>query len=476
MPRINMIGPSIALVLLSLALIWTVFAKGGVYPSDWSVTLLAVGGTASFYSVATDRRSRVPALGKTASLLIVAVPCYVGFQLLPLPLPILRILSPARESLAVAISSINSTISRAPLSVNPPAALLSLFTVVGYIVTFLLVRELAWRFRPGVWIPVIPLLFIAGVEAIIGVVQVGVGWPSAVANGTYVNRDHFCGLLELILPLSVVCGLGILRKDNRRYRSSVQIAVKVCAAWTVSVVSFVAIVYSTSRAGFVVALASLFVVVALERRVKFASLWICILLIPLAFFLLTTDPLLERFADKMAGEARPYIWKETLSLITEFRWFGCGLGGFASTFLKYQGHFKDFSIQFAHNDYLQYLAELGIVGFSILSAAFMGVLWPIFGGLQHSGDEDRRLLTVGVTGSIVAIGLHSLVDFNMYIPANAMTLAWIVGLGSAHITVYKRSEETPGAIMSAERAHFVPKMRKPFKRRIDEYRSVEADR
>ncbi len=57
---------------------------------------------------------------------------------------------------------------------------------------------------------------------------------------------------------------------------------------------------------------------------------------------------------------------------------------------------------------------------------------------------------MGVIGSIVAIGLHSLVDFNMYIPANAMTLAWIVGLGSAHITAYKRSEETPGRIVSAE--------------------------
>jgi O-antigen ligase len=350
----------------------------------------------------------------------------------------LQILSPARESLAAAISPIYSTISKAPLSVNPPAALLSLFTVIGYIVTFFLVRELAWRSRPGVWVPVIPLLCIAGLEAAIGMVQVG---------GTYTNRDHFSGLLEMILPLSVVCGLAILRKG-----SSMQIAIKVCAVWTVSVVSFVAIIYSLSRAGFVVALASLFVVGALERRLKFASLWIPILLIPMAFIFLTTDPLLERFADKVAGEARPFIWRETLSLIAEFRWFGCGLGGYESTFLKHQAIARDLSIQFAHNDYLQYLAELGIVGFSILSAALIGVLWPIFGGLKRSVDEDRRLLTVGVIGSVVAIGLHSLVDFNMYIPANAMTLAWVVGLGSAHITAYKRSEETPGRIVSAERA------------------------
>jgi O-antigen ligase len=283
---------------------------------------------------------------------------------------------------------------------------------------------------------VIPLLVLAGLEAAIGMVQVG---------GTYTNRDHFCGLLEMILPLSVVCGLAILRKG-----SSMQTAIGACAVWSVSVLTFVAIVYSLSRAGFGIALVSLFVVGALYRRLKFTSLWTVILLIPLAFLFLTTDPLLERFADQVSGEARPYIWKQTLSLIAEFPWFGCGLGGFQSAFLKHQDFAKDFAIQFAHNDYLQYLAELGIVGFSILSAALIGVIWPIFDGLKHFVDEDGRLLTVGVIGSIVAIGLHSLVDFNMYIPANAMTLAWIVGLGSAHITVYKRSKEAPGRIVSAE--------------------------
>jgi hypothetical protein len=368
----------------------------------------------------------------------VGVPFYIAFQLVPLPFSILHVLSPARESLAAALAPLFPTVSKAPLSVSPPATVLSLFTITAYITTFYLIRDIAWRCRSRIWVPVIPLLILAGLEAAIGMVQVG---------GTYTNRDHFCGLLEMILPLSLVCGLAMFRKG-----SSMQIAITACGVWTVSVLIFVAIVYSLSRAGFVVALASLFVVLALVRRVKFASLWTLILLIPMAFALLTTDPLLERFADQISGEARPYIWRQTWSLIGEFPWFGVGLGGFESTFLKHQTFAKDYAVQFAHNDYLQYLAELGIVGFSILSAALIGVIWPIFNGLKHFVDEERRLLTVGVIGSIVAIGLHSLVDFNMYIPANAMTLAWIVGLGSAHITVYKRSEETPGRIVSAERA------------------------
>jgi hypothetical protein len=49
-------------------------------------------------------------------------------------------------------------LNTAPLSVNPPAALLSLFTMLGYIVTFLLVREVSWRFSARPWTPVVPLI------------------------------------------------------------------------------------------------------------------------------------------------------------------------------------------------------------------------------------------------------------------------------------------------------------------------------
>ena len=84
----------------------------------------------------------------------------------------------------------------------------------------------------------------------------------------------------------------------------------------------------------------------------------------------------------------------------------------------------------SHNDYLQYLAELGLIGYGILVAAIVGVLIPVIKGIIHGEDENRRLLLVGCAGSFVAIGLHSFVDFNLYIPANAMILAWIAGVAS----------------------------------------------
>ena len=86
----------------------------------------------------------------------------------------------------------------------------------------------------------------------------------------------------------------------------------------------------------------------------------------------------------------------------------------------------------AHNDYLQYLAELGFWGFGLLLAALVGVLIPVVSGIVRIEDENRRLLLVACAGSFVAIGLHSLVDFNLYIPGNAMVLAWIAGVASVN--------------------------------------------
>jgi O-antigen ligase len=129
---------------------------------------------------------------------------------------------------------------------------------------------------------------------------------------------------------------------------------------------------------------------------------------------------------------RTLFWKETLPLISEFRLFGCGLGGFGPAFTKYQVAAANFSVDFAHNDYLQYVAELGFVGFAILAAVLIGILVQIFRGIIALGNEDRRLIAIACAAAFVAILLHSLVDFNMYVPADAMTLAWIGGIGSAN--------------------------------------------
>jgi O-antigen ligase len=436
--------PIITLVALGLSLVWALFLRAGVYPSDWVSTVLFSGGIAFLYWMFVRKRDLAPQLATWVRCAIWALPCYCAFQLLPLPLGLLEVLSPARAQLASALAPVLRGITKVPISVNPPMAVLWSFSLLCYIAVFFLMRELGWRFAERPFAAFMPLIAAGAAEAALGLVQVSIASPNGEATGTYNNRDHFSGMLEMILPLAVMHGWTILQRSRQSFERSMGATVQICLVWGSAALILVAIVYSSSRMGFFVAMCSLFVIAALSFGPHLPSQNVRMVLLTLIavgslalFIFLPPDQLLARFAEmaasgKISTDTRLYIWKETLSLIGEFRWFGCGLGGFESTFLKYQGTANDYRVEMAHNDYLQYLAELGVIGFSILLAAIAGVGLSIGKGLVHITDEPRRLLLVACAGSFIAIALHSIVDFNLYIPANAMVLAWIAGVASVN--------------------------------------------
>jgi O-antigen ligase len=85
------------------------------------------------------------------------------------------------------------------------------------------------------------------------------------------------------------------------------------------------------------------------------------------------------------------------------------------------------TVDFAHNDYLQILAELGLAGGGLAIALAIWIFWRPLSILAQPGSQQWAL-SLGLLGSLVAIGLHSFVDFNLYIPANAFALAWLAGV------------------------------------------------
>jgi hypothetical protein len=379
---------------------------------------------------------------------MLALPCYCAFQLISLPLNLIRSFSPARAQLTEALKPILPEIGKVPLAVNPPMGVLWEFSLLGYLAIFFWVRELGWRFQSRPWVPVLPLIILGALEAVIGITGLSDNGLSADISGTYTNRDHFSGMLEMIFPLAVMCGWAILRTDRKEGGLPLRPAVLVCVVWGMGILVFAGILASLSRMGFLAALASLFTVCALsvgpriqsrKWRLSLVGSLVAATLILLVF--LPPVELMERFADlseskTLTGDTRIHLSRETLSLIGEFHWFGTGVGGYESTFLKYQRVSNFFRVQMAHDDYLQYLAELGGVGFALLVLAGLSVLIPMAKGIFRGSDENRRLLLVGCAGSFAAIGLHSLVDFNLHIPANTMILAWIAGIASINSEVH----------------------------------------
>ena len=382
------------------------------------------------------------------SWLALLLPLYVAFQLIPLPDALLRILSPARAELASGLAPVVADSGFAGLSVLPSATLSHLVRVCSCAVIFLLLRQLTWSRSERPWIFAAPIITLASFEAALGVVQHAIGGPEVIASGTYVNRNHFSGLLEMALPFAVLYPVAVLRRSRSRRHSPLLPAVKASSVLILAALMLIGILFSLSRMGFVAALcaAALVGLLALARPTTTRrKSWAGIRLVPvvalvvglgvLSFVFLPSDRLVNRFAEiasteEITAQGRLELWSDTWELISAYPLFGCGLGAYEPAMLKYNASHPLVRTDYAHNDYLQLLAELGAVGFLIAAALAITVLSRALRAASAVAEHDGRYLALACVGAMAAILIHSLVDFNLYMPANAMVLAWIAGISA----------------------------------------------
>src|SRR5207248_6286707 len=98
--------------------------------------------------------------------------------------------------------------------------------------------------------------------------------------------------------------------------------------------------------------------------------------------------------------------------------FGCGLGAYESAFEKFRTSVVYVFQIYAHNDYFHYLAELGIVGMLIASGFLVVIGLRSFRARLLHRQPDSRWLGLACAGSLAAIFIHSLADYNLYVVAN----------------------------------------------------------
>jgi O-antigen ligase len=173
--------------------------------------------------------------------------------------------------------------------------------------------------------------------------------------------------------------------------------------------------------------------VASSRKRQIVTVGLVAALVLAGFVFLPPDKLIPRFAqlvstDGLTEEGRTRLWAETIPLIRAYPLLGCGLGGYETAVYKFQLSGELMTDDFAHNDYLQLLAELGLAGFLIVGALAFSVATKAMRAAVTSTEPEAQYLGIACAGTLCAIALHSLADFNLYIPANAMLLAWIGGV------------------------------------------------
>jgi O-antigen ligase len=149
----------------------------------------------------------------------------------------------------------------------------------------------------------------------------------------------------------------------------------------------------------------------------------------------------ERFAlDKLPNEGRLVYWSNATSIVRDFPLLGTGLGTFASVYPAYEESSLSGHLSHAHNDYLEYLSELGVVGMILLSGGIAFMVVSSFLIWRVRRHPEVKGLAMGSIVAIVVILIHSIADFNLHIPAN-MVLFTVVLSMTAVTAFYKRSEK-----------------------------------
>jgi O-antigen ligase len=249
--------------------------------------------------------------------------------------------------------------------------------------------------------------------------------------GPYVNRNHFAGFIELILPLALVpLVLGRVRRER----------------WPVvglfAVVPIGALFLSVSRGGIVsfgVELAVL-ALVMIQRRTMGKQLFAGAAVLLMAVLMVSwlgVGQLLQRFSSFQSLEAtagkRASMRRDTWRIFLDHPLAGTGFGTLQIVYPHYESLYDGKIVNHTHNDYLEALAETGILG-GLCCAWFLGVFF--IESLKRWRQLNNSFAgTLQLSGLVACTGflVHSLVDFNLHIPANAFLFFLMAHLATSEI-------------------------------------------
>jgi O-antigen ligase len=249
--------------------------------------------------------------------------------------------------------------------------------------------------------------------------------------GPYVNRNHFAGFAELVIPVALVpLVLGKVRRERW------------FAVGLLALLPLGALLLSASRGG-IISLAAelgLLTLLLLLRRTGGKHVLAGAAVLLFAFMLVSwlgVGQILERFSSmqslEIASGKRASMRLDTWHIFREHPWTGTGLGTLQTVFPAYETQYDAKVVNHAHNDYLEALAETGIAG-AACCAWFLGALF--FHSLRRLLLLDKSFsAALHLSGLVACTGflVHGLVDFNLHIPGNALLFFLMANLATADI-------------------------------------------
>jgi len=249
-------------------------------------------------------------------------------------------------------------------------------------------------------------------------------WPLEQGGsiyGPYVNHNHYAGLMEMLTPFPLVLAATQFTNGSR----------KIAAAGIAALMAG-SIFLSGSRGGMAAFLAQMVVLGVLLVRKREGSwkqpIMLGAFLAMVIIFLvwMGSNELTQRLMsihsearEEINGGVRLSIDRDCLRMLIKRPFLGWGLGAFPIVYPEFRSFYTTFFVNQAHNDYLQLLVETGLAGFSIAVWFLVLVFRRAAGKLKNWTETASGALTVAALLGCVGILVHSFLDFNLQIPANA---------------------------------------------------------
>lgn len=320
----------------------------------------------------------------------------------------------------------------------PYATKVELLNMVAYLLlSFLLVEAVQGeRERKAfVWF----LITLAFLVSLLGIVQFftwngKLYWIKAVANssvpfGPFVDRDHFAGFVELTAPFAFALVFsGAVRLDLLPLVS------------LFAILPAGAVVLSASRGGILSLFFALVVLGVLSgRRITGRkSLLRIVLLVVLSGVVIawlgmggTSQRFRDLASSGISQDRRVSMYRDTWRIFLDHPWLGTGLGTLQFVYPRYESRYDGSIVDHSHNDYLELLADTGIAG-GICALLFLLFLFRQgFSNLRNAATPLGSAFYSGALAACTGFLLHSLVDFNLHIPSNALLFFLIAFAASA---------------------------------------------
>lgn len=387
-----------------------------------------------------------------AALLFLLIPLWTLLQIIPLPEPLLALLSPKAAALYGPGAH--------PLSLDANASLYSLQKSISYALTFLLALQLLNdKNRIQNFLKV--LVFVGVAEALYGGILLYGGSTLDIfdlydlsehlrehsAVGSFVNRNHLAGYLEMSLAIGIGLLIATLERNESEitWRERARRLLRMMLGGKAMLRLYLAImviglVLTHSRMGNTAFFASLGIAggigLLIFRKssrsvvILFASLIIIDMFIVGAWF--GVQKVAERLENtQLQYEGRTFVNQQAPVMMKDFPVTGTGAGSFYSSFPSYRsGDIWGF-YDFAHNDYYQTLIEYGLIG----GLLFAGIaVLCLYTAVQAQRERRTQLLQgagFAAMMGILALLIHSWTDFNLHIPSNAALFSCLCALAFA---------------------------------------------